>query len=194
MKQTPAWTNGFWVWVMVLDMFFKMLWQRFHKSQAGKDKVLIAKIRAGQKRSFDRHSTQVDLAGKHSTKSLPGKICWVWWCRLMQWVYGLAKLMTVNVHFDQVSDMAIVWIEYSQICSAPWKTCRGHICQIWKAWLCESCVFSKKMAFQNLANTIDNIQVMRLLSWMSTYFAPSQRKFAFSKSLPRSPDLGLLAA
>ena len=49
---------------MVLDMFFKMLWQRFHKSQAGKDKVLIAKIRAGQKKSFDRHSTQVDLAGK----------------------------------------------------------------------------------------------------------------------------------
>jgi len=36
------------------------------------DKVLIAKIRAGQKKSFDRHSTQVDLAGKHSTKSLPG--------------------------------------------------------------------------------------------------------------------------
>lgn len=122
----PAWTNCFWVWVMVLDMLFKMLWQRFHKSQAGKDKVLIAKIRAGQKKSFDRHSTQVDLAGKHSTKSLPGKIWWVWWCRLMQWVCGLANLMTVIVHFDQVSDMAIVWIEYSQICCAPWKTCRGR--------------------------------------------------------------------
>ena len=77
---------------MSLDMFFKMVWhaktsqisslQHFLRDLSivlliylqTKDKVLIAKLRAGQKKSFDRHSTQVDLAGKNSTKSLTGKI------------------------------------------------------------------------------------------------------------------------
>jgi hypothetical protein len=116
------------------------------------DKLLVVKLRATQKMS-ERHSTQVDLAGKASTRSLAGRDMGPLWSNVNR------SCKTCTVHVMQEKDTIIAWIASSRNFFIPSKRFRGPC---WR-----TCHYRQKKELQHVGSQLEWLLVAACTSMVS---------------------------